>query len=132
MTERKPAGVRFESWIESQIRAAERAGDFDDLPGKGRPDPNLELGGDPLWWTKKLMKREGVGVLPPALELRREVEVMREELTKLKGEGLVRERIRRLNERIRRVNSTSISGPPTTVAPLDEEALVERWRESRG
>jgi hypothetical protein len=46
-------------------------------------------------------------------------------------EGEVRRRLRELDARIRKVNRTAIAGPPTTVAPLDVEALVRRWRERR-
>jgi hypothetical protein len=29
---------------------------------------------------------------------------------------------------VRRVNATTVSGPATTVAPLDVEALIRAWR----
>ena len=31
-------------------------GEFDDLPGAGKPIPNLN--DDPLWWVKKFVERE--------------------------------------------------------------------------
>jgi hypothetical protein len=34
-----------------------------------------------------------------------------------------------LNARIRKVNSTAIDGPPSTVALLHVEDIVLRWRE---
>jgi hypothetical protein len=37
MTERKPPGVSFETRVERQIREAIEHGEFDDLPGAGRP-----------------------------------------------------------------------------------------------
>lgn len=39
MTERKPAGMTIESWIERQIRVAAERGDLDGLRGAGEPIP---------------------------------------------------------------------------------------------
>jgi hypothetical protein len=39
MTERKPPGMSFETWVEHQISKGLERGDFDDLPGAGRPLP---------------------------------------------------------------------------------------------
>jgi Domain of unknown function (DUF1992) len=49
MTERKPAGTSWESWIDSQIRVAQEQGAFDNLPGAGKPLPNIDQEYDPLW-----------------------------------------------------------------------------------
>jgi DnaJ family protein C protein 28 len=50
----------WESWIDQQIREAEERGDFDDLPGKGRP---LELTSNPsaqdLELAFKILKDSG-------------------------------------------------------------------------
>jgi hypothetical protein len=35
MTERRPAGLGYESWIDRQISEAEKRGKFDDLPTAG-------------------------------------------------------------------------------------------------
>jgi hypothetical protein len=58
--------------VEQQILDAQERGDFDNLPGAGKPlrirDPD-----DPDWWVKGLMEREQIsGVLPPPLALRKE------------------------------------------------------------
>ena len=47
-------------------------------------------------------------------------------------ERVVRERLEVLNARIRKLNRTHVAGPPTTLAPLDVEAAVARWRAGRG
>jgi hypothetical protein len=41
MTERKPAGWSWETWIEAQIGVAMENGAFDNLPEAGKPLPNL-------------------------------------------------------------------------------------------
>jgi hypothetical protein len=46
-------------------------------------------------------------------------------------EADVRELVEAINTRIRRVNATATAGPPSTVVPLDVEAVVERWRAAR-
>jgi Domain of unknown function (DUF1992) len=74
MTERKPPGVSWEFWFEEQIHRARADGAFDNLAGAGKPLPDLEGGYDPDWWVKKLVQRERVSVLPPALELIRKIE----------------------------------------------------------
>ena len=48
-------------------------GEFDDLPGAGKPIEDLGDQHDPDWWLKQLIEREKItGSLPPALELRKE------------------------------------------------------------
>ena len=54
----KPA-QRVESIAERKIREAMERGEFDDLPGQGKP---LKLGDrDPNWWVKGLLEREQCG-----------------------------------------------------------------------
>jgi hypothetical protein len=130
VTARKPAELSFESWIEQQIQQAQREGLFDDLPGAGRP-LRTEDGADPNWWAKQLLRREQVDFLPPALALRRSVERALEALPALRDERRVRELLEGLDAEIRRFNATTTSGPPTTQAPLDVEAIVADWRRAR-
>ena len=42
MTRRKPPGLSYRSWVDEQIRDAERRGAFDNLPGKGKPLPGID------------------------------------------------------------------------------------------
>ena len=61
MTERKPPGRSWESWLDEQIRQAREDGAFDNLDGAGKPLPDLDQGYDPDWWVKKLVCREQGG-----------------------------------------------------------------------
>jgi DnaJ homologue, subfamily C, member 28, conserved domain len=54
VTERKPAGVRFETWVERQIRDAQERGEFENLPGAGKPLPGLTGHYDDQWWVKQV------------------------------------------------------------------------------
>lgn len=58
MTERQPSGVPWESWIDQQIREATERGEFDNLPGRGKPLPGLDRARDDLWWVKDELRRE--------------------------------------------------------------------------
>ena len=47
-------------------------GEFDNLPGAGKPIEGLGAQHDPEWWLKQLIERERIAVLPPALQLRKD------------------------------------------------------------
>jgi hypothetical protein len=131
MTERKPAGKSWESWREELIRLAQEEGAFDNLAGAGKPFADLGESYDPDWWVKKLVQREKVSILPPALELLRKVEAQVEQIWTLSDEAEVRERMRSLNGEIARANARAAEGPPTRLAPLDADTIVAQWRAVR-
>lgn len=131
MVERKPPGVTWESFVDRQIREAQQRGEFDDLPGTGQPLRDLHRPHDELWWIRRKMREEGLSVLPPTLQVRRDVEVAREEIAAARSEAQVREIVGEINARIRHVNRTVLSGPASTVMPLDEEAVVRQWHTDR-
>jgi hypothetical protein len=131
MTERKPPGTSWESWIEGQIRVAMEDGAFDNLPGAGKPLPDFGGEFDPDRWQKQLVRREQISMLPPALELLRTVETALAAIETLGDEAAVRRRVAALNAEISRVNATVVEGPPTRVGPLNADQVVARWRRSR-
>jgi hypothetical protein len=57
MTERKPPGVSFESWVEKQISEATARGDFADLPGAGKPLPGAGVPDDEHWRLRGYLYR---------------------------------------------------------------------------
>ena len=129
MTERKPPGTTWETWIEAQIRVAREQGAFDNLPGAGKPLPNLDQ--DPDWWVKQFVRREQVSILPPSLELLQKVERELATIEKLHDEATVRRRLAALNVEIAKVNATVLEGPPTRLGMLDVDKVVAKWRRSR-
>ena len=131
MTERKPPGTSWETWIDVQVRVAREQGAFDNLPGAGKPLPNLDQEYDPLWWVKQLIQREQVSILPPSLELLRKVEKELAAIEKLHDEATVRHRVAALNVEIAKVNATVVEGPPTRLGTLDVDQVVARWRRAR-
>ena len=131
MTQRKPPGTSWETWIDVQVRVAREQGAFDNLPGAGKPLPNLDQECDPLWWVKQLIQREQVSILPPSLELLRKVEKELAAIEKLDDEATVRRRVAALNVEIAKVNATVVEGPPTRLGKLDVDQVVARWRRTR-
>ena len=131
MTERKPPGTSWETWIDAQIRVAMEKGAFDNLPGAGKPLPNLDQAYDPLWWVKELIQREQISMLPPSLELLRKVEKELATIEKLHDEATVRRRLAALNIEIAKVNATVVDGPPTRLGTLGVDQVVARWRRTR-
>ena len=65
----------WESWIDKAIREATEAGEFDDLPGAGKPFADAGRHYEPGWWHKAYVQR-------------------------LRAEGEVGERIRELDRRL--------------------------------
>lgn len=131
MTERKPPGVRFETWIDKQIGEARERGDFDNLPGAGKPIPDLETR-DELWWVKDKLRRENISYLPPTLVLRKEIEDARKQALAADTEAEVRRLLGETNDKIVDATRKPLSGPPLNLTPIDVERFVERWREQRG
>jgi hypothetical protein len=128
MTERKPPGTSWETWIDAQIRVATEAGAFDNLPGAGKPLPNLGQEHDPLWWVRQLVQREQPSTRPPSLALLRRVERELAAIAKLHDEATVRHRVARAQRRDRQDQRTVVEGPPTRLGTLDVDQVVERWR----
>ena len=131
MTERKPPGVSFESWIDKQIRLAQERGDFDDLPGAGKPLPRGH--DDELWWVRSYIEREGLSteaLLPTPLQLRKEIDRLPDTVRRLHTEQAVREAVQELNLRI--VNwLRSPSGPQVPIGKVNADEVVEQWRASQ-
>ena len=132
MTERKPPGVSFETWVDRQIREAEARGEFADLPGAGRPMPAVtDTPYDELWWIKRKMAREGLSVLPPTLALRKEAEDALAAASVAPSERVVRRIVEDINVKIREVMFKPPPGPPLGLKPYDVDEIVRDWRERR-
>jgi hypothetical protein len=126
------ARVEFQSqWVEQQLRVAMERGDFDDLPGAGKPIEDLGSAHDPDWWVKKLVEREQLSVLPPALALRKEDAELDELLDRLLTEKEVRREVDEFNTRVRRARMQLQGGPPVITPVRDVDAEVESWRSRR-
>lgn len=131
MTERKPAGMQFESWVERQIREAFERGEFDNLPGAGEPFADRNAPYDELWWIKDKLRREKLTYLPPTLALRKEASGALAAARSARSEAEARRIIGEINEKILDAIRKPRSGPPLELAPFDVERIVDEWRSRR-
>jgi Domain of unknown function (DUF1992) len=135
MTERKPQGMSFTSWIDQQILDAEKRGVFDNLPGAGQP-LDIKPDGDGDYgqaWVRDYARREGVPpeeFLPTPLRLRREIEGLAETVAGMASEKEVRETVADLNRRVLEWRRIPV-GPPVFVRLVDPEEMVGSWRQAR-
>ena len=127
--------MEYETAVDRAIREAAERGAFDDLPGAGKPLP-MRNTGDPDWWLKDLMVREGITgreLLPPAVALRREADGFPESLRDLPDEAAVRRVLDDFNARVeadwRRPGIGK--GTPIVARRVDVEALVAEWAARR-
>jgi hypothetical protein len=132
-TGRAAAAERIErksEWVDQQIRLAMARGDFDNLPGAGKPIKDLGNQHDPDWWIKRLIEREKItGVLPPALQLRKDDAELDARLDRHTAEAEVRRELEEFNARVLKARYTPVDGPPLITMPREVQAEVERWRE---
>lgn len=131
MTDRKPARISFESWVEKQIREAAERGEFDDLPGLGKPLPGAGRPDEELWWVKQKLREEELtteALLPTSLRLRKEIERLPETAAGLPTERAVREMVDDLNARIGRFLRTP-TGPAVPVRPVNADDVVRQWHQ---
>src|SRR5262245_46417979 len=119
----------FDSLAEQQIRAAQAAGEFDNLPGFGQPIPGIDEPHDELWWVKDKLKPEQPSALPPALRIRLDVAQTLARLPALATEAEVRQEIATLNERIKKASFAVTWGPTVDVVPFDVDEIVGQWRD---
>lgn len=133
MTERKPAGQSFTSWIDQQIQEAQDRGAFDDLPGAGKPLPRYP-DDDGQRWLREYLHREGVSaeeMLPTPLKLRKERARLLESVPDMESEAEVANAVSELNLRIAEWRRIPV-GPSIFVPLLDKDELIGRWRAAHG
>jgi len=126
------AAVDRAAYIESAIQVAIRRGDFDDLPGAGKPIPGLGDHHDPDWWIRRKIETENLtGLGPPALMLRVEDRELDDQLDLLGRESDVRDVLEDFNRRVVEARRQLLGGPPVVTAPRDVDAEVAAWAERR-
>jgi len=126
------AAVDRAAFIETAIQVAIRRGEFDDLPGAGKPLEGLGTHHDPDWWIRRKIETENLtGLGPPAILLRTEDRELDDQLDLLGRESDVRDVLEDFNRRVREARRQLQGGPPVVTAPRDVEAEVAAWAERR-
>lgn len=133
-TGRSAAAARIQqqaSWVDLQVRQAMERGEFDDLPGQGKPIQDLGVEHDPDWWVKKLVERENIAILPPAIALRKEDAELDDRLDTVTAESEVRREVEDFNRRVVETRRQLQGGPPVVTPTRDVDAEVAAWVERR-
>jgi hypothetical protein len=119
-------------WVDVVIDQAIARGEFDDLPLAGKPIPGIGTQHDPDWWLKALIAREQItGVLPEAIQLRKDDEALPGRLDALRSETDVREALAEFNARIVSARRQLMGGPPVVTPLRDVEVEVRQWHVRR-
>jgi len=124
-------GPHPSSPVDRAIREAMDRGEFDNLPGAGKP--LRDTGGTDWFVQRYLQTGDGAnsGFLPPSLLLRREAEDLPERAARLRTEQAVRDLVTDLNKRISDEVRMPSWGPPLALRPLDMDDVLDRWRADR-
>ncbi|MGC5030871.1 DUF1992 domain-containing protein [Micromonospora sp. DT229] len=123
----------WQASVEAKIRSAQERGEFDNLPGAGKPIPGRGLPYDESWWLKSFLEREQLPtdlLLPTPLLLRRRIEQLPDEVRELPTEQSVRTCVADLNAEIM-AWLRNPSGPRVVVRPVDADEVVRRWQADR-
>jgi hypothetical protein len=128
----QPGMEQRAQYVETSIQQAIRRGDFDNLPGAGKPLRNLHQVHDPHWWIRQKIERENItGLGPPALTLRTENDGLDAQLDRATSETAVREILDDFNGRVIEARRQLLGGPPVVTPTRDVDEEIARWRERR-
>jgi hypothetical protein len=117
----------FEEIIERRIQEAQANGEFNNLPGRGKP---LRLEDDShvpedLRLAYKILKN--ADCLPPELQLRREIRQMQDMLDSIPDEREKYLQVRRINYKIMKLNSMGRGSPLFEENEIYYKKLVEKF-----
>ncbi|HET8928587.1 MAG TPA: DUF1992 domain-containing protein [Microbacterium sp.] len=129
---RSPTALDRAAYVETAIQQAIRRGEFDDLPGAGKPLRGLGGSHDPDWWIRRKIETEQLrGLGPPAIMLRVENAELDDRLDELAREQDVREALEDFNRRVIEARRQLLGGPPVVTPTRDVDAEVQAWRQRR-
>ena len=134
MTERKPPGMSFETWIDNQITRAREDGAFEGLDGAGKPLPRREREQTSYDWALEWAKRENAdvaGMLPTGLVLRKEREELPALVARQTSEDAVRALVAAHNARVDQYYRRPVEGVWVPVGMADADEVVDEWRRTR-
>jgi hypothetical protein len=127
-----PTAADRAAYVETAIQQAMRRGEFDNLPGAGKPLPGLNGRYDPDWWIRRKIESEQLtGLGPPALALRTEDAALDDRLDGMHREQDVRAAIDEFNLRVKEARRQLLGGPPVVTQLRDPDQTVRAWQERR-
>ena len=124
-------GAAMNRLADRKIEQAMEEGKFDNLEGAGKPldlepmpaDENARL----LWWAIRLLRKNDF--VPDEVRYRKSIAMFQQHLPRAKDEADVRSTVAQANDLIVKLNTMGTNAISNTLAPLDAEAEVARWRE---
>ena len=131
MSKRNPLAA-MERIAEERIREAIQRGEFENLPGSGKPlkfDDELHIPDD-LRLAYKVLKN--ADCLPPELELKKEIRTAEDLLSELKDEGEKYRQIKKINYLIMKLNTMRQGAVQWEEKQLYYEKMVEKVGASIG
>ena len=121
-----PSGA-LEAITERRVAQARADGLFDDLPGAGKPIPDIDRHRPPGWWAQRFVATERRKVR--AMELEEELAQAMAPLWRLESADEVAARVAELNETIATYNRiTDLATKPM----LDLDETLATWRRLSG
>jgi hypothetical protein len=134
MTERKPQGMSFETWVEQQIRQASDEGAFEGLALTGKPLPRRDREKSSYEWALEWARREEADVgamLPTGLALRKEREELPALVARQTSEDAVRALVETHNARVDQYYRRPVEGVWVPVGMADLDQVLADWRRTR-
>lgn len=97
--------MEFESLSDRLVREAIERGEFNDLPGAGKPIPDLDKPYDAHWWVKSFLERERS--TEAWVAARDAIHAKLGAVWQMQSESSVRARVHELNGQISELNEQS-------------------------
>ena len=120
----------FESPVDQAIREAAARGEFDNLPGAGKPIPP-DAGGDDFLRRWAAAEENNQAFLPMSLQLRKEAHDLPQRVARERTPEQVREIVTDLNRRIADEIRVPTSVPALAMRLIDVDQVVADWQAER-
>src|SRR3954462_1274540 len=134
MTERKPPGMSFETWVDQQITQAQARGAFENLSAAGKPLPRRVREQTTYEWALEWARRENGnahGMLPAGPAPREGGGGPPEGVERLPSEDAVRGVVDEFNERVAAHWRRPADRADAVPGMADLDALLGHWRGTR-
>ena len=117
----------YQKIVERKIKEAEERGEFDNLPGKGKPMEKDDYDKVPsdLRIAYKILKNSNC--LPPELELRKEIRNLEDMLENIPDEKEKYRQIKRINLKIMQMNMIRHKSPLLEEDQIYYRRVVEKF-----
>ena len=121
----------FEKIVEERIKKAQKKGEFDNLPGKGKPLPEEDMNvPEDIRLAYKILKN--ADCIPPELEIKKEIRNTRELLSGMEETSEKYKVLKKLNFLILKLNSIRSGSIQFDVPQHYLDPLTERLSSKKG